>query len=147
MAEIGATLQSARTGAGLDIADLEAETKIRAKYLRALEQEDWDQLPGPTYVRSFLRTYADALGLDGRMLVEQYRLRHENLTDQDLQPISPVRRRAPRERRPGPPRGAVIAALVLLLIASLWWLGSRGADEPAPAGTQTAATTPASLLH
>ena len=63
MSEIGATLQSARTRAGLDIADIEAETKIRAKYLRALEQEEWDQLPGSTYVRSFLRTYADVLGL------------------------------------------------------------------------------------
>lgn len=128
MAEIGPTLQSARTGAGIDIAEIEAETKIRAKYLRALEQEDWDQLPGPTYVRSFLRTYADALGLDGRMLVEQYRLRHERLSDQDLQPITPPGRQRREQRRGGPPRLAVVAGLVVVLIAALWWLGTRGDD-------------------
>jgi len=55
--------------ARIDISELEAETKIRAKYLRALENEEWDLLPGPTYVKSFLRSYADALGLDGRLLV------------------------------------------------------------------------------
>lgn len=152
MSEIGATLQSARTRAGLDIADVEAETKIRAKYLRALEQEEWDQLPGATYVRSFLRTYADALGLDGRMMVEQYRLRHEHPTDQDLLPIMPQRRSNGRQERRQPPRGAVIGLLVVVLLAALWWLGSRGSEDgqdTAPARTATttnvkpAAATPA----
>ena len=46
----------------IDISEIEAETKIRAKYLRALENEEWDLLPGPTFVKSFLRTYAEALG-------------------------------------------------------------------------------------
>ena len=48
----------------LDIADVEASTKIRAKYLRALENEEFGMLPGPTFVKTFLRTYAEALGLD-----------------------------------------------------------------------------------
>ena len=61
MAEIGATLREARMRQRIDITDMEVRTKIRAKYLRALENEEWDLLPGPTYVRSFLRTYADAL--------------------------------------------------------------------------------------
>ena len=63
--------------ARIDISELEAETKIRAKYLRALENEEWDLLPGPTYVKSFLREYADALGLDGKLLVSEYKLRYE----------------------------------------------------------------------
>ena len=57
----------------LDIADVEASTKIRAKYLRALENEEFGMLPGPTFVKTFLRTYAEALGLDPHLLVEEYR--------------------------------------------------------------------------
>ena len=54
--------------ARIDISEVEARTKIRAKYLRAIENEEWDLLPGPVYVKSFLRTYGDYLGLDSRML-------------------------------------------------------------------------------
>ena len=74
----------------IDISEIESETKIRAKYLRALENEEWDLLPGPTFVKSFLRTYADALGLDGKLLIEEYKLRHERLSDVELQPIAPL---------------------------------------------------------
>ena len=58
MAEIGATLREARMRARIDVSEIEAQTKIRAKYLRALENEEWGLLPGPTFVKSFLRTYA-----------------------------------------------------------------------------------------
>jgi cytoskeleton protein RodZ len=78
MAEIGATLREARMRARIDVSEIEAQTKIRAKYLRALENEEWDLLPGPTFVKSFLRTYAQALGLDGRALVEEYKLHYEH---------------------------------------------------------------------
>ena len=81
MPDIGTTLREARMRARIDISEIETETKIRAKYLRALENEEWDLLPGPTYVKSFLRTYADALGLDGKLLIEEYKLRHERLSD------------------------------------------------------------------
>ena len=63
--------------ARIDVSEIEAQTKIRAKYLRALENEEWDLLPGPTFVKSFLRTYAEALGLDGRALVDEYKLNYE----------------------------------------------------------------------
>src|ERR671927_1574344 len=91
MPEIGSTLRETRMRQRIDITDLEVRTKIRAKYLRALENEEWNLLPGPTYVKSFLRTYADALGLDSRVLVEEYKLRHERLSDIELRPISPPR--------------------------------------------------------
>ncbi|HWF25530.1 MAG TPA: helix-turn-helix domain-containing protein, partial [Solirubrobacteraceae bacterium] len=64
MPEIGATLREARMRARIDISEVEVRTKIRAKYLRAMENEEWDMLPGPIYVKSFLRTYSDFLGLD-----------------------------------------------------------------------------------
>ena len=89
MPDIGATLREARMRARIDISEVEAGTKIRAKYLRALENEEWDLLPGPTYVKSFLRTYAEALDLDAKLLVDEYKLRHERLSEVELQPITP----------------------------------------------------------
>jgi len=146
MPDIGSTLREARTRQRIDIAEIEADTKIRAKYLRALENEEWDLLPGPTYVKSFLRTYADALGLDGRLLIEEYKLRHERLSDVELQPIAPPGRRE-RQRRPGPiiPRGVVILVVIAGLIAALYALGrGTGNDKaPAPASTVATATQPA----
>src|SRR6516225_4766040 len=93
MTEIGETLREARMRARIDVSEIEAKTKIRAKYLRALENEEWGLLPGPTFVKSFLRTYAQALGLDGKALVEEYRLHHETPTDTALEPVMASARR------------------------------------------------------
>jgi hypothetical protein len=130
MPEIGASLREARMRQRIDISEVEAETKIRAKYLRALENEEWNLLPGPTYVKSFLRTYADAVGLDGRLLVEEYKLRHERLSDIELQPIAPPRARDRDRRRPsgGVPRGWLVAVVVAGLLVALYAIGRD--DEP-----------------
>ncbi len=130
----------------IEISEVEERTKIRAKYLRALENEEWDQLPGPAYVKTFLRSYADTLGLDGRRLVEEYKLRHERLSEVELQPISP-RSRQLRERpaRRGVPRGLVVAVIFLALIGALYALGREAQEEPPTAGTpgsQAGATQP-----
>src|SRR5207249_8636152 len=131
MPEIGQNLREARMRARIDISELEAETKIRAKYLRALENEEWDLLPGPTYVKSFLRTYAEALGLDGRLLVEEYKLRHERLSDVELQPISPRSRRDQQRRRaaPGALRDIAVAAVFVLVVGGLILVGKIGGDD------------------
>src|ERR671937_2706944 len=107
MPTIGETLREARMRQRLDIADVEARTKIRAKYLRALENEEFGLLPGSTFVRTFLRTYAELLGLDPHRLVEEYRANYEPRDELDLQPLgappaSGRRERPPRQR---PPRG------------------------------------------
>lgn len=143
MPDIGSTLREARMRQRIDIAEIEAETKIRAKYLRALENEEWDLLPGPTYVKSFLRTYADALGLDGRLLIEEYKLRHERLSDVELQPIAPPgRRERQRQRRPGPiiPRWLVIVVVIIGLIVALYALGNGSSNDKAPTPASTVAT-------
>jgi len=123
--------------ARIDVSEIEAQTKIRAKYLRALENEEWDLLPGPTFVRTFLRTYAQALGLDGKALVDEYRLHYEPPIDLDHQPVmSSARRARPRAVSSGarPSRGYVIAAgalgalIVLLLVALL--SGKGGGSSP-----------------
>ena len=147
MAEIGATLLEARMRKRLDISDIEAQTKIRAKYLRALENEEWDLLPGPTFVKSFLRTYAEALGLDARLLLEEYKLRHERLSEHELLPIAPPGSR--EKKRRGPPgvgRDIAVAVLVVALVGLLIILGNNSdnntSDKTATKTTNTF-TTPA----
>ncbi|MBA3749250.1 MAG: helix-turn-helix domain-containing protein, partial [Solirubrobacterales bacterium] len=129
--------------ARIDISEVEASTKIRAKYLRALENEEWDLLPGPTYVKSFLRTYAESLDLDAKLLVDEYKLRHERLSEVEMQPISaaaPGRER----RRQGPliPRWVTIAAIFAALIVTLSLLGGEDPQEPVapPPPPQTTTT-------
>ena len=101
MPEIGDQLRETRMRNRIDITEVEAATKIRAKYLRALENEEWDLLPGPTFVKTFLRTYADYLGLDARMLVEEYRQRYERPGGQELTPFGTnLGGRRARPRRP-----------------------------------------------
>src|ERR1700754_325702 len=129
MPEIGATLREARMRARIDISEIEAETKIRAKYLRALENEEWGLLPGPAYVRSFLRTYAEALDLDAKLLLEEYKLRHERPSDHDLMPIGAPRRRSSGGRGPREPRripvGLIVGVIIVLLVGALWLLGKN----------------------
>src|SRR5436190_20072433 len=85
----------------LDIADVEARTKIRAKYLRALENEEFGMLPGSTFVRTFLRTYAELLGLDPQRLVEEYRANYEPQDDAELQQLAGTPAAAGRSDRSG----------------------------------------------
>src|SRR5690349_10524460 len=140
MPDIGTTLREARMRARIDISELEAETKIRAKYLRALENEEWDLLPGPTYVKSFLREYADALGLDGKLLVAEYKLRNEGPSDFEMQPISPRtarQRQRQRERgraTSGAMRDVLVAVVVLLVIGGLILIGRVGGSDNSDSG-------------
>ena len=76
MFEIGNSLREARLRQGLEFVEVEQATKIRGKYLRALEDEQFDILPGQTYVKGFLRTYAEYLGLDGELYVDEYNSRY-----------------------------------------------------------------------
>lgn len=141
---VGRTLRETRTRRKIDLADVEAATKIRGRYLRAIENEEWDQLPGETYARAFIRAYASHLGLDGERLAEEQRRGRgvprpgERLPRVEPSPV-PVRRRR-RELPSVPPRllaGVVSAALVVVLVVV--GLSSGGEDSPGPgAGGQRA---------
>ena len=72
MFAIGSSLKDARLRKGLDLPTAAEATKIRSRHLQALEDEQFDVLPGQTYVRGFLKTYADFLGLDGQLYVDEY---------------------------------------------------------------------------
>jgi cytoskeletal protein RodZ len=147
MPEIGATLREARMRARLDVSEIEAQTKIRAKYLRALENEEWSLLPGPTFIKSFLRTYAQALGLDARALVEEYRLHHERPNDPAFDPIAstPTRQRQ-RQPRSGPSRAYVasVGVIGLVIVLLIVLLATGGGSSNKGAGTSTAARSKAS---
>jgi cytoskeleton protein RodZ len=113
MFDIGSSLREARLRQNLDFPELEERTKIRPKYLRALEDERFDILPAPTYVRGFLRSYAEALGLDGQPFVDEYNSRFTVGEDE----VVPLRaRRAPQPRRERGPRESRLAAVALLAI-------------------------------
>ena len=138
MASIGETLREARMRQRLDIADVEERTKIRAKYLRALENEEFGMLPGSTFVKTFLRTYAEVLGLDPHMLVEEYRAAYEPRDEGEMQPIAPGAqppRARERERRytggggPGLGPGTVAAGVVVLILAIFLILGLTSGNE------------------
>jgi cytoskeleton protein RodZ len=153
MPEIGDQLRETRMRSRIDIAEVEAATKIRAKYLRALENEEWDLLPGPTFVKTFLRTYADYLGLDARMLVEEYRQRYERPSQQELTALRPnlAGRRGRRRRGVIIAPWMVLAAGFLLLVGALYLLGTwgddggePGADSSQPVATATPTATPES---
>jgi len=143
MPTIGDTLREARMREHLDIADVESRTKIRAKYLRALENEEFGMLPGPTFVKTFLRTYAEALGLDPQVLVEEYRATYESRDEvEHLQPLGPTA--VARDRRRGPRRGpwVAIGMAVVAVVAVLLVIGLVGDDDDEDPGGQARTETP-----
>lgn len=141
--------------ARIDVSEIEAQTKIRAKYLRALENEEWDLLPGPTFVRSFLRTYAQALGLDDKALVDEYRRLYEQPSELERQPVMSPPHRTPSRTSPRgrPSRGYVIAVgvfavLIVLLLVGL--LSNKGGSSPPTQASSTStqrAHTPHHRTH
>jgi cytoskeleton protein RodZ len=112
---VGASLREARERRALDLTDVEAAIKIRARYLQAIEDEDWDVLPGDVYVRGFIRTYAAHLGLDGEQAAEDYRRGVGGERDErGLRRVEPVGSVVPRRRR-RPSWGTLAAAAALIL--------------------------------
>ena len=106
MFEIGNSLREARLRQSLDFPEIEQGTKIRGKYLRALEDEQFDVLPAQTYVKGFLRSYAEYLGLDGQLYVDEYNSR---FVAGEVETPSRPRRSAP------PSRGVQVQSRVVLL--------------------------------
>jgi hypothetical protein len=135
--EVGATLRKARTDRGVELSEVETATKIRRRYLNAIENEAWDVLPGPAYATGFVRAYADYLGLDGARMAAEC----------PLQPTPPVpggeSRRGPRRRVP--PAVAVSIGLVAVIgVVGLLWGGGGddGGTVTSPAGHTPSSAVP-----
>lgn len=142
MFEIGTSLQEARAKRGLELDAVQKALRIRRRYLEALENERFDQLPGEVYARGFLREYAEFLGLDGSLYVEEYNARHAS---HEPQPIAAQPTAARLQGGGG--RLALAAAVIVLVCAGgglvAWRLaGSHGSGTAAPpAHAPTAPTT------
>ena len=145
MFEIGNSLREARLRQTLDFPEIEQATKIRGKYLRALEDEQFDVLPAQTYVKGFLRSYAEYLGLDGQLYVDEYNSRFVVGEEESTA--------RPRRSAPPPPRGVQVQSRVVLLtllgivsvtalVIVAWTRGEPQKKEPVGLGS-TATHQPA----
>lgn len=112
---VGTILREARNRREVELSEVEAATRIRFRYLRAIEDEEWDVLPGGVYTRGFIRTYASFLGLDGDRLVSDYR-----------ESVEPWHRSAgapqPQPERAGAsggPRGSALAVLAVIAVIAV----------------------------
>jgi cytoskeleton protein RodZ len=156
---IGERLREARTSRGLDLEDVEQQIRIRKRFLVAMEDEDWDVLPGSAYVRGFLHTYAELLGLDADAIVDEYRRSHRESPGAEAEPLAPAQPVATES--PGVPRAPLsdrvrgpwllVAAGIAVVLAFLLVLGLTGGDDEGGGGSPegaaqeepAATTTPA----
>jgi hypothetical protein len=134
---IGPTLREARNRRKVDLPEVESAIKIRARYLQAMENEEWDALPGGAYTRGFIRTYASYLGLDGDRLADDYRRSvAPNGVERVPKRVEPVPT-AMRGRQPRISGRLLIAAVCLGLVAVLVGIalvgGGGGSSTPSPA--------------
>jgi cytoskeletal protein RodZ len=142
MFELGNSLREARSRQGLGYPQVELATKIRAKYVRALEEEQFDVLPAETYVRGFLRTYADFLGLDGQLYVDEYESRFAT-EEVDGTPTGRRSKSRKRQRELSFQRRAVILALIgmtalVALVIVAWKFGGASPSVLPPAAAKPA---------
>jgi cytoskeletal protein RodZ len=135
MFEIGGSLREARLKRDLTPADVQKAIRIRDRYLQALEEERWELLPGDAYVKGFLRTYADYLGLDGNLYVDEYNNRFSRPEEQPLLVPERFARTGPRIGSGGLLLPALALAVIVAIVAAVaaWQLsGSSGNKHGAP---------------
>jgi Helix-turn-helix domain/RodZ C-terminal domain len=135
--EIGASLREARETRGLSLDDVQKALRFRERYLTALEEERWEQLPGgDAYVKGFLRTYAEFLGLNGTLYIDEFNAR---IASQDEEPIVPESL-APRRTSSLLTRTIVgVFVLAFVVFAATAW---RPGSSPRPTVESASAATP-----
>ena len=146
MFEIGNSLREARYRQQLELSEIEQATKIRARYLQALEEEAFDSLPAQAYVKGFLRNYAEYLGLDGQLYVDEYNSRYGVGEDEPNQPVVPRRTSHVHARHRRVERRGVLFALlgigiVLALVIAAFKFSNNDTKEIPNLGTTTSSTS------
>jgi cytoskeletal protein RodZ len=143
MFEIGGSLREARLKRNLTPADVQKAIRIRDRYLQALEEERWELLPGDAYVKGFLRTYADYLGLDGNLYVEEYNSRFARPEEPQLVPER-FARTGTHFGGVGFLRPLIAVAVIVAIVAGLaaWQLSGSGDKQgvPPPSTSTTTAS-------
>ncbi|MCF2937075.1 helix-turn-helix domain-containing protein [Paenibacillus alkaliterrae] len=136
MSELGALLQRAREQRGLSLDDIQETTKIRKRYLEAIESGDHTILPGPFYVRAFVKNYSEAVGLDPDEVLRLYQ--HEVPAAPAEQTVEPITVRAPRrvksqssERLGKIGFNVMMWSFLILIVVVVWvFVINRETDEP-----------------
>ena len=137
MFDIGASLREAREHRGLSLDDVQQSLHFRERYLTALEEEHWDLLPGEAYTKGFLRTYAEFLGLNGTLYIDEF---NERIAAQEAEQIVPESL-APRRKRSRLLVRAIAGVFVLALVVFAA-AAARPGSSPAPHVDVAAAATP-----
>jgi len=149
--EIGPSLQEARTRRGLSQADVQKAIRIRERYLTALEEEKWELLPGEAYTKGFLRTYAEFLGLNGNLYIDEYNSRYAHHEEEPFVP-EPVARVSTQSVGLLRPLAAIVAIVAVVAAVAAWQLrsspntpnrptaGTAGPAVSKPAAKQTKTT-------
>ncbi|NLW56755.1 MAG: helix-turn-helix domain-containing protein [Firmicutes bacterium] len=158
MKAIGALLKAAREAKGLSLEEIRMITKIRVQQLKALEEGEFDRLPGEVYVKGFLVNYARAVGLDGEEILKKYyecrqaQAEEETGTEEQAKTValhSPnqvqLGSSAPLERVQGKPGKQLVVAglaVVCILVAGLVWFSLHQTREPVAPESGPVAVTP-----
>ncbi len=140
-------LREARERRGCPSSQVEDDTEIRARYIRALEEEAFGILPGATYTKGFLRAYADYLGLDGHLFIDEFNSRYHDPRNDDDRAIYPKSNSRPRGRQRRETNIVLIVLAAIVAIASLVFLGFNfsgpaNVNLPPPPSTPTTSTAP-----
>ena len=131
---IGSTLREARNRRKVDLSEVEAATKIRPRYLRAMENEEWDVLPGGPYTRGFIRTYASYLGLDGERLADEYMrsASGEGERPPRVEPVAPIRVGPRGPRLSGRAWATLVSLGLVAVLVAVGLAGRGGGGAPVP---------------
>src|SRR6478609_895591 len=126
---IGNAFREARNRRKIDLSEVEAATRIRVRYLRAIENEEWDVLPGGVYTRGFIRTYGGYLGLDGERLADDYRKNVEGGRRPGPEPVATSASAKPPARDWRALRGPLVVGVVLLIaVLAIVMIPGGGSD-------------------
>jgi cytoskeleton protein RodZ len=121
---IGNMLKDAREARGLTLEKVEAETKIRKKYISAMEQDEFQTLPGPIYARAFLKNYAKYLNIDTEEILEALKEIHpgENVQAETAKPVDKAVKKAGLTRY----WLYFVGVLLVAAVAASIYYGARG---------------------
>lgn len=133
MFEIGNSLREARERQARTFVDLERKTQIRTRYLKALEEEQFELLPAPAYMRGFLRVYADELGLDGQLYVDEFNSRY-TVSEEAVSASRNRERKTPVQTRHSRrvATGAVAISLAVIIVVSIVIIAAFTSKSPNP---------------
>ena len=143
MTELGTSLKEARIAKGFSLDDLQEMTKIQKRYLAGIEEGNYSMMPGPFYVRAFIKQYADAVGLNSDELLESYK---QDVPSSTTEEVRQTMTSAPSRRKPISKSSnslndifpmIVVALFIIIGIVIFWYFYQNLAAKDDPATTET----------